>query len=156
MKKESRETVLIGGHGQRQIKIVDYDLSWPSKFEEHESNIRTALGDRVLFIEHIGSTSVPGLAAKPIIEIDVVVSDSGDEATYLPTLEAAGYLLRVREPDWHEHRMLRTPKLNVHVHVFSLGSPEVKRRLLLRDHLRQNPNDRKLYESTKRTSANQS
>lgn len=153
MKKESRKTVLIGGCEKREIKIVDYDPSWPRTFGEHAGKIRAALGDRALLIEHIGSTAVSGLAAKPIIDIDVVVADSGDEAAYLPALEAAGYVLRVREPDWHEHRMLRTPALDVHIHVFSPGSPEVTRHLLLRDHLRKNPEDRKLYESTKRTLA---
>jgi len=154
MKKELRETVLIGGREKRVIIIVGYDPSWPRKFDEHAKKIKAALGDRALLIEHVGSTSVPELAAKPIIDIDVVVADSSDESTYLPALEAAGYSLRVREPGWHEHRMLRTPALDVHIHVFSSGSPEVTRHLLLRDHLRKNPDDRNLYESTKRTLAN--
>ena len=153
MKKESRETVLIGGREKREIKIVDYDPLWPRKFDEHARRIINSLENRVLLLEHVGSTSVPELAAKPIIDIDVVVADSADEAAYLPALESAGYALRVREPDWHEHRMLRTPALDVHIHVFSPGSPEVTRHLLLRDHLRKNPDDRELYESTKRTLA---
>lgn len=153
MKKASRETVLIGGREKREIKVVDYDPSWPRKFDEHARKIRGALGERALLIEHIGSTSVPGLAAKPIVDMDVVVADSSDEASYLPDLEATGYSLRVREPDWHEHRMFRTQALDVHIHVFSPESTEVKRHLLFRDHLIKNSEDRELYESTKRTLA---
>ena len=103
-----------------------------------------------LRVEHIGSTSVPGLAAKPVIDILVVVTDSADESAYLPRLEAAGYVLRVREPDWNEHRMLRTPERDVHVHVYSAGCPEVERTLAFRDRLRRNGDDRRRYERTKR------
>ena len=109
-----------------------------------------ALGEAALSVEHIGSTSVPGLAAKPIVDILLVVEDSGEEASYVPSLEGAGYILRVREPDFHEHRMFRTPAKDVHVHVFSAGSPEIERYLLLRDRLRQNEGDRELYAQTKR------
>ena len=101
-------------------------------------------------MEHIGSTSVPGLAAKPIIDICVVVENSADETSYLPALEGSGYELRVREPDWHEHRMLRTPTRDVHIHVFTSGSPEIERLLVFRDWLRRSIADRDLYASTKR------
>ncbi len=80
-----------------------------------------ALGENAVAIEHIGSTSVPGLAAKPIVDMLLIVENSADESSYLPALEAAGYVLRVREPDWHQHRMLRTPELDVHLHVYSRG-----------------------------------
>jgi GrpB-like predicted nucleotidyltransferase (UPF0157 family) len=103
-----------------------------------------------LQIEHIGSTSVPGLGAKPIIDVLLVVKDASDEATYLPALEAAGYVLRVREPDFDEHRMFRTPEKHVHVHVFSEGSKEIARHLDFRDHLRTDEADRKRYEELKR------
>jgi GrpB-like predicted nucleotidyltransferase (UPF0157 family) len=109
-----------------------------------------ALGRAALRIEHIGSTSVPGLAAKPIIDILVVVADSADEAAYLPQLEAAGYALRVREPDWNEHRMFRTPERDVHVHIYSAGCPEIERNLTFRDRLRRNSDDRKRYHEMKR------
>ena len=92
--------------------------------------IGKALGNAALRIEHIGSTSVPGLAAKPIVDILLVVENSGDETSYLPRLEEAGYELRVREPDFHEHRMLRTPTRDVHVHVYSPSSPEIERCLV--------------------------
>src|SRR5689334_11000230 len=132
------------------ITIVDYDSSWPSKFQMHAGRIANALGEVALRIEHIGSTSVPGLAAKPIIDILVVVEDSTIESAYLPHLEAAGYELRVREPEWHQHRMFRTPEKDVHVHIYSAGCREIQRNLLFRDRLRANVDDRRRYEQTKR------
>ncbi|WP_218132330.1 GrpB family protein [Nitrosomonas sp. Nm33] len=115
--------VLIGGIEKREIVIVDYDPLWPNKFLEHKKRIEVALKGRFILIEHIGSTSVPQLAAKPIIDIIIVVEDSSNEATYLPALLDAGYVLRVREPEWHQHRMVRTPERDVHAHIFSLGCP---------------------------------
>ncbi len=103
----------------------------------------------------MGSTAVPGLAAKPIVDILLVLDDPSDEASYLPALEAAGYQLRVREPDWWEHRMLRTPARDVHVHVFPPDSPEVERCLLFRDRLRTVTEERELYAAAKRRLAEQ-
>ena len=153
MAGERVETGLIGGAEQRKIEIVDYDPEWPGKFEAHAEIIAHALGGTGLRIEHIGSPSVPGLAATPIVDILVVVQDSADESAYLPRLEAAGYVLRVREPDWHEHRMLRTPERDVHVHVYSAGCPEIGRYLAFRDRLRGNADDRLRYEQVKRALA---
>ncbi|HEY0406772.1 MAG TPA: GrpB family protein [Pyrinomonadaceae bacterium] len=150
MADEPLETGLIGGVEKREIKIVDYDPDWPKKFETHARFITDALGGSALRVEHIGSTSVPGLAAKPIIDILVVVTDSADESVYLPQLEAAGYVLRVREPDWNEHRMFRTPEKDVHIHVYSAGCPEIQRNLSFRDRLRRNTEDCRRYERTKR------
>ena len=144
------DEILIGGIEKRQIVIVDYDPRWPEQFREHAQILSGALGSTALAIEHVGSTSVPQLAAKPIIDIDVVVEDSGDEASYLSALIQAGYVLRVREPDWHQHRMFRTPEMDVHVHVFSKGCVEFERHILFRDHLRKYGEDRLLYESVKR------
>jgi len=144
------ETGLIGGPEKREIRIVDYDTEWPKKFAAHARRISDALGETAIRIEHIGSTSVPELAAKPIIDILVVVADSADESAYLPQLEAAGYVLRVREPAWNEHRMFRTPEKDVHVHIYSAGCHEIERNLLFRDRLRQNADDRSRYEQTKR------
>jgi GrpB-like predicted nucleotidyltransferase (UPF0157 family) len=132
---------------------VDYDPTWPTKFEMHRAIVTKALGDAALQIEHVGSTSVPGLAAKPIIDILVVVRDSADECTYLPQLGAVGYLLRVREPDWNEHRMFRTAEKDVHLHVYSAGCREIERNLTFRDGLRINAEDRRRYEETKRALA---
>ncbi|MBO0861360.1 MAG: GrpB family protein [Chloracidobacterium sp.] len=144
------EIGLIGGGEKREIRIVDYDTDWPKKFETHAKIIADALGGSALLIEHIGSTSVHGLAAKPIIDILVVVSDSADESAYLPQLEAVGYVLRVREPDWHEHRMFRTPEEDVHIHIYSVGCVEIQRVLSFRDRLRGNGDDRSRYEQIKR------
>ena len=135
------------------INLVEYDPAWPALFEREERRIRAALGDTVVRIEHIGSTSVPGLAAKPIIDIALLVPDSGHEAGFVPQLEAAGYLLRIREPDWHQHRLLKGPDTDVNLHVFSAGSVELDRMVGFRDWLRTRDDDCELYEGTKRTLA---
>ncbi|HEX4335246.1 MAG TPA: GrpB family protein [Polyangiaceae bacterium] len=144
------DMTLIGGVEHVVIRMSEYDGRWVARFEEHAASLCAALGSAALSVEHIGSTSVPGLAAKPIIDVVVVVADSADEAAYLPALEAAGYELRVREPGFHEHRMLGTPARDVHVHVYSRDCVEVRRCLDFRDHLRQDAEDRALYELTKR------
>ncbi|HXX46231.1 MAG TPA: GrpB family protein [Candidatus Acidoferrales bacterium] len=133
-----------------QILIVDSDPGWPDIFRREADRILALLGSRALRIEHIGSTSVPGLPAKPIIDILLVVADSSDEDTYAPNLESAGYSLRIREKDWHEHRMLKGPDTDINLHVFSAGCPEIGRILTFRDWLRSNAADRALYEHTKR------
>lgn len=148
--EERMREVIIGGIERRAIVVADYDPAWPGRFRREEARIRAALGEAALSVEHIGSTSVPGLAAKPIVDVLLVVEDSADEASYLPALEGAGYVLRVREPDFDEHRMFRTPEKDVHVHVFSQGSREIERYLLLRDRLRGDEEDRELYARTKR------
>ena len=110
-----------------RIQIADYDPKWPQLFRYEAGRIRAALGSRALRIEHTGSTSVPSLAAKPVIDILLVVNNSADEQAYAPVLEAAGYTLRIREPDWHEHRMFNGPDTQVNLHVFSNGCPEIDR-----------------------------
>lgn len=132
------------------VTLAEYDPAWPVLFEREARRIRTALGDLVVRLEHTGSTSVPGLAAKPIIDITLIVPDSGDEAAYVPRLEAAGYVLRIREPEWHEHRLLKGPDTDVNLHVFSPGSLELGRMVGFRDWLRTHDDDRALYERTKR------
>jgi len=143
-------TGLIGGIEKREIKIVEYDSDWSNRFAKHAEIIADAIGSSLVRIEHIGSTSVSGLAAKSIVDILVVVPDSTDEGAYLPPLEAAGYVLRVREPDWNEHRMFRNPEKDVHIHVYSVGCPEIQRNLIFRNRLRENAEDRRRYEQTKR------
>jgi GrpB-like predicted nucleotidyltransferase (UPF0157 family) len=156
MNSADYEKCLIGGIETRPIAIHQHDPRWPDVFDAHAKVICQALAGWALRIEHVGSTSVPGLAAKPVVDMLLVVEHSADEASYLPALEAAGYVLRVREPDFHEHRMLRTPQRDVHIHVFSRGSSEIERMLLFRDRLRANAHDRQLYEATKRALAAQS
>jgi len=138
-----------------RIHIVDYDPRWPELFEREAKRIRRVLGRRALRIEHAGSTSVPGLAAKPIIDILLVVADSSDEAVYVPALESAGFVLRIREIDWYEHRMFKGPDADVNLHVFSRGCPEIDRMLTFRDWLRANSADRDLYARTKLALARQ-
>jgi len=136
-------------HNDR-ITLVEYDPRWPSMFAGEAARIREVLGPAALRIDHIGSTSVPGLIAKPIIDICMVVADSADEPAYVPALEAAGYVLLVREPDWHEHRLFKGPVIDINLHVFSVGSPEIERHLHFRDRLRSVPSECDLYARTKR------
>lgn len=138
---------LVGGVEALAVDLHSYDAAWPRTYRDHRRRIRDALAAVEIEIEHIGSTSVPGLAAKPIIDIVVTVNDITAEEDYLDGLLAAGYELRVREPG---HRLVRTPARDVHVHLFERDDPAVGDYLLLRDHLRANADDRALYESTKR------
>ncbi len=132
--------------------MADYDTHWPQEYAEHERRIRAALGSAAIQIEHIGSTSVPGLAAKPIIDVQVTVEDITAEGDYLEQLLDSGYELRVREP---AHRLVRTPVRDVHVHIHDVGDQAATDHLLFRDHLRSDPDDRDLYERTKRALVNQ-
>jgi len=131
------------------IYLAPYDPVWPSLFAQLATQLRSALGDRVLLLEHAGSTSVPGLSAKPIIDMVMAVADAGDEAAYVPPLEAIGYTLKIREPDWYHHRVLNPPEIPGNLHVFSQGCEEIQQMLLFRDWLRTHPEDRLLYEQTK-------
>jgi GrpB-like predicted nucleotidyltransferase (UPF0157 family) len=141
------EFELIGGPEPGPVTLVAYDPAWPARYERERARILAALGDRVLAIEHVGSTSVPGLAAKPVVDIDVAVADPDDEAAFVPALVEAGYVLRVRDPG---HRMLRTPEQDVHVHCWPPGDENMARDLRFRDRLRASPEDRAAYEARKR------
>jgi len=132
------------------IVLAEYDPRWPELFAREAARIRAALGTRAVLVEHAGSTSVPGMAAKPIIDIVLAVPDSADEPAYVPALEAAGYVLRVREPGWFEHRMFKGPDTDVNLHVFSAGAGEIDRMLLFRDWLRADAPDRDGYLRVKR------
>ena len=146
------QTVLIGGREPAAIVIREYDPGWPERYREVRAQLRDALGARALGIEHIGSTAVPGLAAKPIIDVLVTVADVHDESAYAPALVAAGFPQRVREPG---HRMFRTPERDVHVHVYQPRASAVTDYLDLRDWLRRSALDRTLYAETKRALATQ-
>ena len=150
--EEEIEAYSVGGAVRLDspITLVDYDPTWPKLFALEAQRIRRILGEKVIRIEHTGSTSVPGLAAKPIIDITLVVPDSAREADYVPLLEAEGYRLAIREPHWYEHRVLKGPDTNINVHTFSPGCPEIERMVGFRDWLRANDEDRALYERTKR------
>ncbi|HEY6781639.1 MAG TPA: GrpB family protein [Candidatus Dormibacteraeota bacterium] len=132
------------------IELVLYDHAWPVHYSIEAERVTGVLGSRVLLLEHVGSTSVPGLPAKPIIDMLLAVADSSNEEDYVPPMERAGYVLRIREPDWYEHRLFKGPGANVNLHVFSVGCVEIARMLSFRDHLRSNVRDRELYARTKR------
>ena len=143
---------MVGGIEKRTLVLADYDPEWPEAYTEQERRIRAALGPAAVQIEHIGSTSVPGLAAKPVIDVLITVEDITAEESYLAPLLEVGYELRVREPG---HRLVRTPARDVHVHVLRSGDPAADDYLMFRDRLRADPEDRDLYERTKRALAEQ-
>lgn len=132
------------------VTLAEYDPAWPGLFEREAGRIRGLLGDTVVRLEHVGSTSVPGLCAKPIVDILLVVPDSGNEGDYRPPLDGAGYRLVIREPGRHEHRAFKGPDTDINLHVYSSGCPEITRLLRFRDHLRAHPEDRVRYAATKR------
>ncbi|MFB9312023.1 GrpB family protein [Nocardioides plantarum] len=132
------------------VEVVPPDPTWPDLFADVRRRLEVALGDRALRVEHVGSTSVPGLWAKPVIDVDLTVADSGDEAAWLPDLEAAGFELRVREPEWEEHRCLKGHRPEANVHVFSPGAREPQRHRMFRDWLRTHDADRAAYGEVKR------
>ena len=141
------DDVLIGGRERGQVVIDNYDPVWPRRFLLERDRIRAAMGGAAIRIEHIGSTSVPGLAAKPIVDVLVTVADPEADELVAPTLEAAGYELRVREAG---HRMFRTSARDVQVHVWADDDGEVDRYLMFRDRLRTSPERRREYERLKR------
>ena len=136
-----------------QIYLAPCDAAWPAQFAAEAAKIRKALGEKALLIEHVGSTSIPGLCAKPVIDIVLEVAGSADEPAYAPDLEAAGYRLHLREPGWHEHRVFKGDWPYVNLHVFSAGSPETVRMVAFRDRCRCDPEERRLYQETKRALA---
>ena len=137
---------LIGGEEHREIKVIPYSPDWPKRFEKEKQKIQAALGRYVEYIDHIGSTAVPGLSAKPIIDIQVSVADPDDESKLLLQMQKQGYVLRVREKG---RRMFRTPELDVHIHVCKVSSDWERRHLLFRDWLRHDSADRKAYQKLK-------
>ncbi|WP_258089948.1 GrpB family protein [Serratia liquefaciens] len=131
------------------VAVVAYDSSWPEIYLTLESDVKNELGSNLLQIDHVGSTAVPGLAAKPVIDIDLTVADAEDEKTYVLALESLGYKLIVREPRFHGHRLFHYNNPRVNLHVFTLNSPEITRHLLFRNWLRQSERDCKLYSDAK-------
>lgn len=151
----TEDQIIAATVGERQpltstIYLAPYDPAWTSLFTQLKKHIHEALGDDLLLLEHVGSTSVPELSAKPIIDMVLAVADSSDELPYVKPLEEKGYTLWVREPDWYEHRLLKAPDMQGNLHVFSDGCEEIEQMLLFRDWLRNNADDRLLYENTKR------
>lgn len=138
--------------GQPQIENIEvkaYDNVWKTQFQILRNSIDIALAGKAFAIEHVGSTAVPGLPAKPVIDIDVIVDDPESEDAYVPALAAMGYILTVRERSWYQHRMLRHDSPRVNVHVFGPNCPEHIRHLLFRDWLCTHLEDRNLYAEAK-------
>ncbi|MBC7597099.1 MAG: GrpB family protein [Kineosporiaceae bacterium] len=146
------EVELVGGFEKRHLELVGYDESWPDIFLDHQGRLRKALGTAEVEVEHIGSTSVPGLAANPIVDIVVTVDDITAEEDCLAPLLAAGYKLRTREPG---HRLVCTPARDVHIQILQRGDEAVDNYRLFRNRLRADTDDRALYEDTKRALLNQ-
>ncbi|MEO8265376.1 MAG: GrpB family protein [Ilumatobacteraceae bacterium] len=136
-----------------QIALHDYDPNWPAMFDQEHCRVTAAVGPVALEVHHVGSTSVPGLAAKPVLDIVLAVPDSTDEAVYVPALKLAGYVFVLREADWFEHRLLRREPGRVNLHVFTAGCMEIAVMIGFRDWLRSHPDDRDLYERAKRSLA---
>lgn len=134
----------------RPIFLQEYDPGWPELYRRERQKIAAALGDERITVEHVGSTSVPGLCAKPILDLLLLVEDPDAEDRYVPALERSGYRLRIREPDWYRHRMLKGVHPAVHLHVFSADCEEARRMLRFRDWLRSHPEDRERYARAKR------
>jgi GrpB-like predicted nucleotidyltransferase (UPF0157 family) len=138
-----------------QINLVEHDPTWPAQYDAVAARIRGAIGDTALLLEHAGSTSVPGIAAKNQIDVVLGVPDSTDEAAYVPALEEAGFEFAIREPEWFEHRLFRGRDPKVNLHVYSADCEEIGRMIAFRDWLRTHPEDRELYEREKRRLAEQ-
>jgi GrpB-like predicted nucleotidyltransferase (UPF0157 family) len=132
------------------VSVVPYNPEWPRRFAALSADIRAVLGDAALDVEHVGSTSVEGLAAKDVIDINLTVADPRDEDTYVVPLGRLGYVLTVREPSFHEHRCLRLQEPRVNLHVYGPDCPEIIRTRMFRDWLRSHPEDLARYEDAKR------
>lgn len=132
------------------VQLAPYDPSWPGQYAAEAAKIRAALDADALVLEHVGSTSIPGMAAKPIIDIILGVADSADEDAYVPALTAQGYRLHIREPDWNQHRLMKGADPVVNLHIFTVGNPELTRMTAFRDRCRTHPEELQLYLDTKR------
>ena len=135
------------------VEVIDPDPDWPQQYCVLADRIRKTLGWRVLQLEHVGSTAVPGLPARPIIDIDLTVADPGREQDYIPALQSAGFWLAIREPWWYGHRALRVDEPRCKLHVFGFDSPELVKHRIFRDWLRGNPDERDRYAAAKRQAA---
>ena len=151
------ERPFVSGHAPTTdlLSIAEYDPSWPARYERLAGLIRTALGPAALSLDHVGSTAVPGLAAKPTIDVDLTVADGAAESAYVPALEACGFQLVIREPWWYGHRLLRHREPGCNLHVWSPDCPEAARHVIFRDWLRANPDECELYLRAKRAALEQ-
>ena len=135
------------------IALVPYDPAWPSRFEEWKQRLLAVLPQPPHRIDHVGSTAVPGLAAKPVIDIQISVGDPNDEASYVPAIESLGVQLRNRDEDHRFFRPFAALPRDVHVHVCQAGGEWEHRHLLFRDYLRAHPAARQAYLQAKEEAA---
>ena len=151
------EVIYVGAHPTSYtLQIVEPDPGWAQRYAVLAADVLAALGDEALDIQHVGSTAVPGLPAKPIIDIDLTVPNPTDEAAYVPRLESLGFVHWLTEPDWHLHRLLKhLDEPRVHLHVFGPDCPELIRHRMFRDWLIAHPEDRDRYAAAKRLAASQ-
>ncbi|WP_286690095.1 MULTISPECIES: GrpB family protein [unclassified Aeromicrobium] len=137
----------------RDVVVVEPDPAWTEQAARLVDTVGAALGRTAVSVEHVGSTSVPGLAAKPLLDLLLVVPDPDDEDAYVPALESQGFRLVVREPWWQGHRLLRHHDPRTNLHVFHADGAEVARMRMFRDWLRTHPDDRDLYADAKRAAS---
>ncbi|KAI1163230.1 GrpB domain protein [Nemania serpens] len=150
---EEKDAEQIATRPPKPIEIVDYRPEWPAMYADVERRIRQALGDRAVMVQHVGSTSVPGLAAKDVIDVDLAVADPVDEESYVPDLQAAGFHFLLREPAWYQHRLFYLEEPYTNLHVFGPDSPELVRHRLFRDWIREHDDDRARYMAAKQEAA---
>jgi GrpB-like predicted nucleotidyltransferase (UPF0157 family) len=139
----------VTGQQEVWVVLVEHSPVWAALYRQQERRIRSALGPLAVTVEHTGSTSVPGLIAKPVLDICLGVPDPRDEPRFVAPLQEWGYRLRTREPQWFEHRLLVLRDPAVNLHVFAAGCPELTRMIRFRDRLRAHPEDRHRYATAK-------
>jgi GrpB-like predicted nucleotidyltransferase (UPF0157 family) len=135
------------------IEVIDYDSAWPGRYQQWKQRLTNALGSAAVRMEHVGSTAVPGLPAKPVIDIQISVADLHDEPQYAPQLESAGVQLRSRDELHRYFRPFPGQPREVHVHVCAAGSTWEREHLLFRDYLRAHPATRDAYAEAKKAAA---
>ncbi len=145
----------MGEERDPAVRIVDYDPGWPEEAERELARVAEALGDLAMRLDHVGSTSVPGLAAKPILDLQVSVAALAPQAAYVEPLEAIGYRFVpfATSPEYHFFGKPPERPRTHHLHVCLAGSHEELRHLAVRDYLRADPEEAARYEVVKRESA---
>jgi GrpB-like predicted nucleotidyltransferase (UPF0157 family) len=150
-----RGGTILGAERNDPVAIVAYDPLWPGRFETWRERLARTIGSPALRIEHIGSTAVPGLAAKPVVDIQVSVPDVADEDSYVPAIESVGFGLRYRNEGlgWRYFRPPPGLPREAQVHVCSVDSESERLHLLFRDYLRAHPAEADAYAAAKRVAA---
>jgi GrpB-like predicted nucleotidyltransferase (UPF0157 family) len=134
------------------VRIVDYDPAWPELAAAEMARVEAALGELAVRTEHVGSTAVPGMAAKPIVDLQVAVAEIRPTDPYAGPLEGLGYLFAPDpdSPDFHFFGKPAARPRTFHLHVCAAGSDDERRHLALRDYLRAHPDEARRYAERKR------